>query len=65
MYDKIPGTNLDEQYVAFALIDHENFIRSLYDAKIIDKQEYHNMQSNMSKIAKRCGIQKGEKSGAI
>ena len=60
-YDKIPGTNLDEQYVAFALIDHENFIRNLYDACIIDKQEYNNMKRNMNKIAKRCGfIRRGE-----
>lgn len=55
---KIKGTNLDEQYVAFALIDYENFIRNLYDENIIDKEEYHNMQNNANKIAKRCGMVK-------
>jgi hypothetical protein len=59
MYAKIPGTDLDEQYVAFALIDHENFIRNLYVANIIDREEYHNMQRNANKIAQRCGFKAG------
>lgn len=60
MNSRIPGTNLEEQYVAFALIDHETFIRDLYEAKIISKGEYHNMKNNASKIAKRCGLTTGE-----
>lgn len=60
MYDKISGTNLDEQYVAFALIDHKTFIKNLYDAHIINKQEYQNMKKNANKIAQRCGLQGGE-----
>ena len=55
---KIPNTNLDEQYVAFSLIDYETFIKSLYDERIIDKEEYQNMKNNGNKIAKRCGLHK-------
>lgn len=53
---KIPNTNLDEQYVAFALIDYEVFIKNLYDEQIIDKEEYQSMKNNSNKIAKRCGL---------
>lgn len=56
---KIKNTNLDEQYVAFALIDYETFIRNLYDERIIDKEEYQNMKNNGNKIAKRCGLIRG------
>ena len=56
MLAKIKNTNLDEQYVAFALIDYENFILNLRDEKIIDDEEYYSMKRNMGIIAKRCGL---------
>jgi len=56
MLAKIKNTNLDEQYVAFALIDYENFILNLRDEKIIDDEEYRSMKRNMNIIAKRCGL---------
>lgn len=60
VYDKIEGTNLDEQYAAFALIDWENFIELAYINNLITIEEYQNMKNNVNKIAQRCGLQGGE-----
>lgn len=56
MYDKIPKTNLDEQYVAFALIDWENFLELAYINNIIATKEYEIMKKIICKITQRCGF---------
>ena len=56
--EKIKNTNLEVQYVAFALIDCETFITQLYKEKIITIGEYEVMSNIIKKIGKRCGLQK-------
>lgn len=56
--EKIKNTNLDEQYVAFALIDSENFINRLYEEEIITTNEYEVMSNMFKKIGDRCSFKK-------
>lgn len=55
-FEKIPGTDLDEQYVAFGLIDSENFISNLLKEKLITEDEYDNIHSFLLEVENRCGF---------
>lgn len=59
-FEKIPGTDLDEQYVVFGLIDLENLIFNLLTANLITKDEYDDVYSLAVKIGKRCGLRNKE-----
>lgn len=54
--EKIKGTNLDEQFVAFGLMDMENFAAELKKEKIIDDIEFKQITDLVSVIEKRCGF---------
>lgn len=56
---KISETNLDKQYVAFAIIDWENFLEAAHTNNIISTEEYEKMKKDVEKIAQRCEL-KGE-----
>lgn len=55
--DRIVGTTLDEQYVAFSLIDAHNLMKSLCKEGIINKSEYSKVNSFLKTIENRCGFQ--------
>lgn len=57
---KIKDTDLDEQYVAFSLIDCENFITRLYEEELINIAEYEVMSNMINRISYRCGLKKVE-----
>lgn len=57
---KIPGTDLDEQYVAFALIEQKNFFYKLLKEKLLTQDEYHNIFSFLMEIENRCGFNQGD-----
>lgn len=53
---KIPGTDLDEQYVAFTLIEQKNFFYKLLKEKLLTQDEYNNIFSFLMEIENRCGF---------
>ena len=54
--DKVKGTNLDEQFVAFGLMDMENFAAELKKENIIDDIEFGQITNLVAIIEKRCGF---------
>jgi len=59
-FEKIPGTDLDEHFVAFGLIDAVNFMAELKKENIINEEEFQQIKDLLSVVEKRCGFVQGD-----